>query len=82
MAGSVASHRRKFSIADARARRLGSAPAQDQRYAAVRQPELYARGMLQNGRTSEISAQTRDLILQNRSARLSLIAQAEKLIFN
>ena len=38
--------------------------------------------MLQNGRTPEISAQTRDLILQNRSARLSLIAQTEKLIFN
>jgi hypothetical protein len=44
--------------------------------------ELYARGMLQNGRTPEISAQTRDLILQNRSARLNLIAQTEKLIFN
>ena len=38
--------------------------------------------MLQNGRAPEISAQTRDLILQNRSARLSLIAQTEKLIFN
>jgi hypothetical protein len=38
--------------------------------------------MLQNGRTPEISAQTRDLILQNRSARLSLIAQTEKLIVN
>ena len=41
------------------------------------QPELYAQGMLQNGRTPEISAQTRDLILQSCSASLSLIAQIE-----
>jgi hypothetical protein len=38
--------------------------------------------MLPNGLTPEVCAQTHDLRLQNRLARVSLITQTEELIFN
>jgi hypothetical protein len=53
MAGSVASHRRKFSIADARACRLGSAPSFENGNWAVRRPRISV--PLRRGATTELT---------------------------